>query len=339
MKIAFLNIYQNLIDRGAETFVKELSERLEKENEVVVLHDKKMPPSRWPVLWRFFVDPQGLHILWWTITKLPVIWKNKFDVVFVLNGGWQVILVRLITWMYRGKMIISGQSGKGWDDRVNLLSFPDAFVSLSSQNKKWAGAFNPLVKVFYIPNGTDLGKFNPKGKKKDFKLDGPIILCVGALTKNKRIDLAIRAVSKLTKGSLLIAGDGPLKDDLETPGKELLGERFKILGAVPFSELPEIYRSVDLFTLPSAPFQSFEIVLVEAMATNLPVVATDDPIRQEIVDDGGLLVDPTIEEKYAKTLEEALNTKWGNRPRENAKRFSWDSISEEYKNLFQKLRN
>lgn len=339
MKIAFLNIYQNLIDRGAETFVKELSERLGKDNEVVVLHGKKIPPSRWPILWRFFIDAQGLSILLWTITMLPTIWKNKFDIVFILNGGWQAILVRFFTWMYAGKMIISGQSGKGWDDRINLLSFPDAFVSISSQNKKWAKNFNPFVKVFYIPNGTDLGKFNQKGKKKDFKLEKPIILCVGALTRNKRIDLAIKAVAKLSDGSLLIAGDGPLRSDLETLGKNLLGERFKMLGAVPFSELPEIYRSVDLFTLPSAPFQSFEIVLVEAMATNLPVIATDDPIRQEIVGDGGFLVDPTNEEKYAKTLQEALNGKWGNKPRENAKRFSWDKIAEKYEKMFQQLRN
>lgn len=337
LKIAFLNIYQNQVDRGAETFVKELSERLGKENDVEVLHGKQLPPSRWPILWRFFIDPQGLAILCWTITKLPELWRNKLDVIFALNGGWQVILVRLLTWLYGGKMIVSGQSGKGWDDRVNLLSFPDVFVSLSSQNKKWAKSFNPPVRVEYIPNGADTIKFAQKGKKKSFELEKPVILCVGALTKNKRIDLAIRAVAKLGKGGLLLVGDGPLRKDLQILGEELLGKRFSMVGAIPFSKLPEIYQSSDIFTLPSAPFQSFEIVLVEAMATNLPVVATDDPIRREIVAGGGILVDPTDTGAYAKALEKALAIGWGNKPRLQAEKFSWDRIARDYERLINSL--
>ena len=337
LKIVFLNIYQTQIDRGAETYVKELSERLGKENNVVVLHSGGMPPRRWPILWRFFIDRQGISILWWTIGLLPTLWREKFDIVFLLNGGWQVILTRIVTWLYGGKIIISGQSGKGWDDRVNLLSFPDVFVALSSQNKKWAKSFNPLVRVEYIPNGADLDKFNPGGKKSDLKLGAPIILCVGALIKNKRINLTIKAVARLKRGNLVLAGDGPLKDEIQALGNDLLGERFKYIGAVPFTNLPDVYRSADLFTLASVPFQSFEIVLVEAMATNLAVVATDDPIRREIVAGGGILVDPVDIEVYTKALEKALGAGWGNKPRLQAEKFSWDSIAEKYRLLIENI--
>lgn len=337
LKIAILNITQGLIDRGAEVFVKELSERLEKNYEVRVEVGSKVPPRRWPILWRFFIDPNGLFILWWTITKVPLLSREKFDVIIPLNGGWQPAIVRIITWFYGGKMIISGHSGMGWDDEVNLLAFPNAFVALSTRAKNWAKRLNPFVRVEYIPNGVDLEKFKLGGKKRKIDLPRPIILCVAALTKNKRVDLAIKAVSKMSNGSLVVAGDGPERKSLDKLGDKLLGERFNPMGAIPYSELPKIYRAVDLFTLPSASFQSFEIVLVEAMATNLPVVANDDQIRREIVGSGGLLINPEDTDTYARTLENALEIRWGNRPRKQAEKFSWDKIAEKYEELLRNI--
>lgn len=337
MKIAFLNIYQGLVDRGAETFVKEVSGLLSKKHEVVVLSGNKLPRARWPVIWRFFIDPQGLHILWWTVTKIPELWKKKFDVIIPLNGGWQPAVVRIVTWLYGGKIIISGQSGMGWDDRNNLWSFPDVFIALSTPTQRWAKRANPFVRVKYIPNGVDLSSFNPAGRKLNFDLSRPIILCVAALTKNKRFGLIIEAVSKMDKGNLMLVGDGPDRQCLEELCSELLGGRFHFTGAKPYKDLPEIYRSVDLFTLPSVSFQSFEIVLVEAMASGLAVVANDDPIRREIVGAAGLYVDPTNSNKYAEALQKALDTKWGNKPRRQAEKFSWNRISEQYEKLFKSL--
>jgi len=73
------------------------------------------------------------------------------------------------------------------------------------------------------------------------------------------------------------------------------------------------------------------------MATNLPVVATNDQIRQEIVGDAGILVDPTNVQEYSLSLRKALETKWGDKPRKQAEKFSWDKIAEEYENLFQNI--
>jgi glycosyltransferase involved in cell wall biosynthesis len=67
-------------------------------------------------------------------------------------------------------------------------------------------------------------------------LPRPIIASVGALTSFKRHDLAIRAVSKLQKGSLVIVGKGEEYESLNSMGKELLGDKFSII-SVPFSSL------------------------------------------------------------------------------------------------------
>src|SRR3990172_10808564 len=132
MKIAFLNIYQDKVDRGAETFVFEVSFRLSKNHQVKVFSGGKNQQGRWPIIWRTFLDPRGIQGFFWTLKLLPQIWKEKFDIVVPINGGWQPAFIRLITWLYGGKMVVSGQSGMGWDDRNNLWSFPDVFVALTS---------------------------------------------------------------------------------------------------------------------------------------------------------------------------------------------------------------
>ncbi|MCJ7805510.1 glycosyltransferase family 4 protein [Patescibacteria group bacterium] len=334
MKIAFLNLYQGKVNRGAETFVYELSRRLSKNHKVDVIAGNALPKSRWPVLWRAFLDPQGVGVALFTIKNLPSIWREKYDIVVPLNGGWQPAFIRLIAWVYGGKMVISGQSGKGWDDRNNLWCFPDAFVALSSFLQRWAKGANPFLRrVEYIPNGVDINKFKADGEKISTKLTKPLILSVGALSEDKRMDLVIKAVAKLRNASLLLVGKGPLKEELGELGRKLLGERFQIV-SFDFSEMPKVYRAADVFTLPSPWYRSFEIVLVEAMATNLPVVANNDAIRKEIVGDAGILVDPTNAEAYAKALEGALNKKWGDAPRKQAEKFDWDKIAMKYEELF-----
>jgi len=337
MKIAFLNIYQGLVGRGSETFVSEVASRLSDKNKVDVIVKNKLPGKRWPVLWRAFLDPQGVDVALFTIKNLPRIWREKYDVVIPLNGGWQPAFIRLITWVYGGKMVISGQSGKGWDDRNNLWCFPDAFVALSSFLQRWAKGANPFLRrVEYIPNGVDINKFKPDGEKISTKLTKPLILSVGALSEDKRMDLVIKAVAKLRNASLLLVGKGPLKEELGELGRKLLGERFQIV-SFDFSEMPKVYRVADLFTLASPWYRSFEIVLTEAMATNLPVVANNDPIRKEIVGDAGILVDPTDTQAYAKALKDALNKKWGDAPRKQAQKFDWDKIAIKYEQLFKTL--
>lgn len=336
MKIVFLNIYQNVVDRGAEAFVSELSKRLQKNHKVDIFSEKTLLLKRWPILWRLFLDPQSLSIGWFTLKNLSKIWKEKPDIVVPLNGGWQPAFIRLVTWLYGGKMVIAGQSGIGWDDRNNLWSFPNYFVALSSKALRWANKANPLVKSKYIPNGVDLEKFNPSGSKYKTKLKKPIILCVGALTSSKRIDLTIKAVAKLKNVSLLVVGDGSMKSQLKSLGKKLLGKRFRLIKAS-FEKMPEIYRVADIFTLVPEGSEAFGIVYVEAMATNLPVVAFDDEQRKEIVGNAGMFVDPTDIEKYSKTLDMTLKKEWGDKPRKQAEKFDWEKIVGKYERLFMSL--
>ncbi len=336
MKIAFINLYQNAVKRGAENFVLELSKRLAKIHKVKVFAFSVKPKKRWPIVWRFFLDPFGFQTFWYSLKVLPSLFKEKFDIVIPVNGGWQPALVRLATWLYKGKMVISGQSGIGWDDINNLWCFPDCFVALTSYQKVWAKKVNPFIRVITIPNGVDLKKFGKK-EKLDINLEKPIILSVGALTEIKRQDLAIKAVSRLKKGSLLLVGEGEKKDKLLSLGEKLLGKRFMIKSYI-YTDMPKVYKSADVFTYPTSSFESFGIVLLEAMASGLPVVATNDPIRKEIVGNAGILVNPENIDEYAKALKNALKKKPVGKIRKQVKKFDWKIVSKSYDKLFQTLR-
>lgn len=321
MKIAFLSFYSGKVYRGVETYVSELSTRLRDIGHKVAVFEGG--------------SSKALTIKEFTKEVLRKIDKDT-DVLVATNGGWQSVLCKLWSARHGKKLVIPGQSGPGLDDRINLWTFPDVFVGLTKYQCDWAKKTNPFVRTVLIPNGVDLNAFKRPGKAVKINLPKPIILCVAALVSMKRLDYAIKAVARMQKGSLLLVGQGAEVDSLKKLGLELLPNRFQVL-QFPHKAMPQVYKSADLFTFPTSPWESFGIAMVEAMASGLAVVATDDPIRREVVGNAGLFVDPKNTDEYAQALKKALSTKWGNKTREQAEKFSWDEIAKEYDKLFKNI--
>ena len=94
---------------------------------------------------------------------------------------------------------------------------------------------------------------------------------------------------------------------------------------------------MDLFTFPTSPSESFGITILEAMASGLPVVVSDDPIRREIGGSGAVYVNPADANIYARVLEKSLSMAKNAKSYLWAKRFDWDVISEKYEELFVSL--
>lgn len=157
-------------------------------------------------------------------------------------------------------------------------------------------------------------------------------MCVGTLnSKNhKRIELVIRAMVKVPQASLILCGDGIDKEYFIALANELLGKNSFVQMSLSFDEMPKLYRSVDLFTLPSAN-EPFGRVYLEALTSGTPVVAPDDDMRRTIIGDAGLVCDVENTEEYAQVLEKALDTEWGTKPLEQANKFSWVEIAFKYK--------
>lgn len=347
MKIAFLNIYQGIVSRGAENFVKEASSRLKEKHQVDVFsaEGKISEPkarSQTPItfsgkiLYKLYLDSHSRRVLCFTLSVLPKILKKNYDWIIPVDGGWQVLILKILQKIGKYKILVSGQAGIGRDDLRNLRLKPDVFVALTQRAGKWAKEITREVRVVYIPNGVDLKKFNPEVKPAKINLERPIIICVAGLNPYKRVDLTIKAVSKLDKGSLLLLGDGPEREKTESLGQKLLGPKRFLRTTVSYEEMPSYYTTCDLFTLVSESSEAFGSAYLEAMASGLPVVATDDESRREIIGEAGLFVNPENLEEYAQTLEKALKIDFGNKPRQQAQKFSWDKITSQYEEIMVK---
>ncbi len=354
MNIAILSFYSGINNRGVERWVSELAFRLAKKHKVTVFQNSSSETDRYceritagidyhepkrPAGWlakHLFVDYKSLAVFRFNLKIFKKLFGGNFDVVIPTDGGWESAIVRIITWLKGWKMVIVGHAGIGWDDANNLWSFPDVFVAISSYAKDWARRVNPFVKIEYIPDAVDLNKFKPDGGKLTLPLKKPVVLCVGAFEEGKQQDLIIKAVAKLKDFSLLLVGNGPLRDQLQETGDKLLGSTFKIQ-AFDFEKMPQVYRSCDLFVSASTRHYSFEMVLLEAMASGLPVVANNDPIRREIVGGSGIFADPTDVVEFSGTIKEAALQKWGGKPLKQAEKFSWERVYKRYEDLFLSL--
>ena len=354
MKIAFISFYSGTINRGIEVYADELATRLAKKHKVHLYQTGDPKPD---VNYKIIKVPMKIdwdnkdmigtftrRILmnYWSrlvggmAAKIFIeIIKGKYDIVIPLNGGWQTLLMRFATWISGGKMVVAGQSGIGWDDRINLYCFPDAFVALSKKALNWSRVTNSSVKSVLIPNGVDLRKFKPDGEKFKTNLKEPLVLAVGAFTEQKRLDLVIEAVARLDNVSLLlVGGGGDQEKKLKKMGKKYVGNRLRFT-QVKHDEMPNIYRACDVFVLVSEPSEAFGIVFVEAMASGLPVVAVDDEQRREIVGNAGLFVkNPQDSKELANTIKNVLDKNWDDKPRERAKNYNWDDTAKSYEKLF-----
>lgn len=347
LKIAFLSFYGGEIYRGVETFVFELANRLTDLGHDVTIYQNgpKLLGAKYKTI------SVSLHVDWkskaggipylnyWArlIKKFTKIALSKLepdtDILFPTNGQWETALCKAWALKKGKKLIISGQSGKGLDDRLNLYTFPDAFVPISTHALRHSKKRNPFVRLEYIPNGVDLDKFKKEGKTYSTKLKKPIIISVGALVKSKRIDLIIKAVSRLPGVSLLVVGDGAEKGRLVALAEKLISGRFEFVN-VKHELMPEVYRSADVFALLPSSSEAFGIVYAEAMASNLPIVCANDEQRREIVGSAGILVDHAKEPgDIAYALDEALKRNWDDKPRKQAQKFSWDEIAQRYEKL------
>lgn len=354
MKVVFLSFYSGINQRGVERWVYELATRISEKHKVIVFQNKelglrtkyivkiagiKYEAGRRSQNWftkHLFIDYDSISVLKFTIKILSGLLSERYDLIIPTDGGWEPAIIRIITWIRRRKMMIVGHAGIGWDDANNLWAFPDIFIALSTPALQWARKVNPFVRTEYVPDAVDLKRFNPDGKKVDLRLTRPIALCVSALESGKRIDLIIKAVARAGDISLLVCGRGELKDEINTLGKQLLGDRFRLDG-IGFQEMPNIYRSCDILLSASLPSYSFEIVLLEALASGLPVIANRDMIRKEIIGDAGVLLNPEDTEKFAYVIKRVLRERWVERSKSQAKKFSWEKISLRYLELLNNI--
>ncbi|MCW4002196.1 MAG: glycosyltransferase, partial [Candidatus Bathyarchaeota archaeon] len=181
------------------------------------------------------------------------------------------------------------------------------------------GADASKTSVMY--NGVDTNLFYPMNKEEcRAKLGLPknriLVLTVRRLVYKNGLDTLIESASLLTRGHprlvFIVVGKGPNRNLIEKRVRELsLEENVKLAGFVPERLLPYYYNAADYFVVPSSSGEGLPLVLLEAMACGLPVIATIVGGIPEIIENmvNGVLVPPRNPEAMAKTISTLLSNK------------------------------
>jgi len=192
-----------------------------------------------------------------------------------------------------------------------------------------------------IPNGVDIDRFNPHVRPVEQFMDGrPNILFVGRLEKRKGLvhllDAFVGVKRDIPEARLIVVG---AYDDLEKIPFVLqtgyLGlNDVHFVGRVTDDELAQYYGTADVFCAPSTGMESFGIVLLEAMASGVPTVASDIDGYRDVMDDGvqGVLVEPERPEALAAALvsllrDPARRRAMGVAGREKSLRYAWRVVA------------
>lgn len=201
------------------------------------------------------------------------------------------------------------------------------------------------IPIEMIPNGVDAAFFQSSDKHALFA-DGDSVtrlLTVGRLNPQKGMDVLLRAFAQLRtqvqkKLQLWVVGDGPLKSSLEELARTLkIDQDVFFFGWRDQKELASFYASADVFVL-SSHYEGMPNVVLEAMASGLPIVATDVSGTGEIVSHGenGYLVKPGDADDLAFFLKKILSddlSQMAQMSLTKSKSFDWRQVANGYLKL------
>jgi phosphatidylinositol alpha-mannosyltransferase len=201
-----------------------------------------------------------------------------------------------------------------------------------------------------IPNGVDVDTFRPGLTPIRHLRDGSVnVLFVGRLEKRKGLRDLVRAYEymrqRVPQSRLVIVGDGPLRSTVESYVNSHRLPDVVMAGYVPQEVLPRYYATADIFCAPATGKESFGIVLLEAMASRLPVVATEIPGYQSVVEPGvdGLMVRPRAWAELGAALtvlarDAQLRDRMAATGLVKSRRYSWREVTADVIQVYQAAR-
>lgn len=207
-----------------------------------------------------------------------------------------------------------------------------------------------------IPFGVDSERFAPRPKpvaffeKHNLNVESPTILFVGGMDVAhafKGITILLQAFQMAQKNipnlQLILVGDGDERQKFENIALGMgISDALRFVGRVSNADLPLYYNMADLFVLPSIhQGEAFGMVLLEAMASSVPVIASDIPGVRSVAECAGT----TVERKNPVALAEAIldyfsfSSEDQNALKEQARKaveekFSWEQVVNEHETLY-----
>lgn len=292
-----------------------------------------------------------------------VLWLNninKYDIIVqyhVYPLGVGAILGAKFT---RTKFITSLS---GWDTYdpivkvkpmyVKLMSWvmnhSDALTSPSTQMAQIAKEVQGCKKDFsIIPHGTRLEYSDEHATKpiyNKFKaLNKQLVVSIQRLHERKGLKYLLEAIPHILKEKpnthFIIGGKGPEEGALKELSKKLkIGDHISFEGFIKDEDLPQYHAMADLFALPTL-YEAFGLVYVDALTYGTPIVTCENAGSKDLIHEFNGIVVP-IEDSHAfgVAVIAALSKKWDSKViMENAKKYRWPVISEQYLNVYNHIK-
>ncbi|NYZ75674.1 glycosyltransferase family 4 protein [Candidatus Micrarchaeota archaeon] len=358
MRVCLLNPFPLSFKGGVESMLSSLSSGLEKkgiETEVVSLSESEM--SLIPKFARVSIST--------VLLKKLLDSKSRFDVIHA--HAWSACILKLIRdkpsiatahGTVRGLLALTGDmtslSSQFYTSFVtqNLekIGFRNAgkvaAVSSFCKDELVSGYGIPEERISVVYNGIDTEKIHrvKTGLKNEFECEN-LLFYVGRLAKQKGVEFLIKAMPALKDydAKLVIAGTGPDEANLRNLVSELnLKESVIFTGAVDERRKLEFLSSSDAFVCPSL-WESFGVVLLEAMACKTPIVATRAASIPEVVGDCGVLVEPRNSRELSDGIKNLLDDKKASKKLTQKayerliKNFTVERMADSYIKLYAKL--
>ena len=236
-----------------------------------------------------------------------------------------------------------------------VLKEADKIIVVSNATKNYVlslGAAPEKIEVLH--NGVDLNRFKPSSEVKDemrkklgISKDARVVLTVRRLVYKNGIDTLIAsaeiAVKKNPKLVFVVVGKGPDFDEVKEKIVQLGMQRnLRLTGFVSDRDLPFYYNVADLFALPSKSGEGLPLVALEAMATGLPVIATNVGGTSEVMSEAyGKLVPPNSPNSLAEAILEFslkdLSVIKKNLRIMMEQKYSWDKNVEKLIKIYEEL--
>ena len=152
-----------------------------------------------------------------------------------------------------------------------------------------------------IPNGVDATRFESRlPRPREPKTTELVILSIGRLTGVKDQATVIRAIAQVEGARLMLAGDGPLRGELEALASQLgVQSRVEFLGIR--NDIPQLVAESDLY-VQSSRWEGFCLAVVEAMCGGLPCIVSRNAGLQEVVGQAGTYFEPGNAQELASAI-------------------------------------
>jgi glycosyltransferase involved in cell wall biosynthesis len=207
-----------------------------------------------------------------------------------------------------------------------------------------AGNFEKNVEIKVVPNGVDITRYRPPNER---KWDTPRMLWVGRLVYQKGLDVLFDSLGRLKEfpWDLTLVGDGPQREALEESTQEKnIADRIVFKGWLDKDRLIRYYNKSNLFVFPSR-HEGMPNAVLEAMASGLPVIATQIAGNEELIHPGktGLLVPSGDVDALEKALRDLLpdpirREQMGLAARVRVtKHYTWTQVARQYLSLFETI--